>query len=342
MFSQFLNADSSIWLLIGGVIVGFILIIFGGDKFVDSAIWMAVKTKIPQMIIGATIVSIGTTLPELFTSFTAAAAGEVAISVGNAFGSILCNTALILAISLIASPTDVNRRQFTPKYIILAVSVLLLLFFSLNGTVAIWQSIIMVAIFLGYMAYNIISAAKQMKLVKADLGEECEQSADNELAKYHDKKAWVMITLFVVGAVAIAAGANFLVDSVSGLCAKYGVPTDVIALTVVAFGTSLPELVTALTSLKKNSTEISLGNILGANVLNATIITGGSGIIGGGLIITDVVTMVVTCILIIAVLVVLGVPILLKKRTFRYQGITMMACYLAYLGFLIQQLFTRG
>lgn len=361
MFDFILNAESNIAVLIAGLVVGMVLIIFGGDKFVDSAIWVAVKTKIPQMIIGATIVSIGTTLPELFTSYLAAGAGETSIAVGNVFGSLVSNTALVLGISLAVNPSNIDRKGFTPKYIILIVSVLFLIFFALDSEISIWQSIVLVVLFVGYFAYSIIDAVKKMKApAKTDLGlkergvekdgtiyesefiaessQKDTQAEDAEFVKYNSKKSWVMILFFILGAAAIAIGADFLVNSVSGICEKVGVPKDVIALTIVGLGTSLPELVTTITSLKKNSTEIAVGNIIGANIINTTLIVGGSGLIAGGLMIENLTTIMVSVVLLFVVLLVVGVPILVKKRTYRYQGITCLALYGVYLGFLVFQL----
>ncbi|MCM1043424.1 MAG: sodium:calcium antiporter [Corallococcus sp.] len=347
MFDAFLNGESNVFLLIGALIVGMMLIIFGGDKFVDSAIWIAVKTKMPKMLIGATLVSLGTTLPELFTSYTASASGGTAIAVGNAFGSIMCNTSLVLAITMTASPAKVGRKEFMPKYLILLGSVVLLLVFSIFGEVKLWQCIVLIVICVGYFAYNIATALRDnkrqsnMQSVECELSpEEASNKDDDEYAKYADKKAWLMILLFVLGAAGIAVGANLMVSSVSGLCTKLGVSQAVIALMVVAIGTSLPELVTALTSLKKNNTEISLGNVIGANILNATLITGGSGCISGGLKILpeEMLTTVVTVAFILAVLAIVGLPVIIKKRTYRAQGISCLVIYGGYIGFLIYQL----
>jgi len=336
MFDGFLNGESNLFLLIGALVVGMVLIIFGGDKFVDSAIWMAVKLKVPQMLIGATLVSIGTTLPELFTSYTASAQGEIDIAVGNAFGSIMCNTSLILALSLTFSPTAVSRKEFTPKFAILVGSVVLLLIFSLNGLISVWQCAVLLAICVGFFVYNVLAAKKASKRLETDVSD-----GSQDYSEYLNKKTWLMILFFVLGAAGIAVGANLLVSSVKGICVKLGVSEAVIALTVVALGTSLPELVTTLTSLKKNSTEISLGNVIGANILNATLITGGSGLISGkGLVIaeSEFWTTVVTVVFIIVVLAVVGVPVLFKKRTYRFQGIACLVIYAGYVGFLIYQL----
>ena len=129
---DFFTSQSSWIILLAGVAAGFVLIIFGGDFFVDSAVWLAKITHIPQMIIGATVVSIGTTLPEIFVSFTAAAQGRTAMAAGNAAGSIFCNLALILGITLAFKTAAVDKREFLPKFIIFALSSIVLFVFALN------------------------------------------------------------------------------------------------------------------------------------------------------------------------------------------------------------------
>ncbi len=340
MFDSFLNADSNIFLLIGALIVGFVVIIWGGDKFVDSAIWIAVKTKMPKMLIGATLVSIGTTLPELFTSYTAAAGGSSAIAIGNSLGSIMCNTALILSLTLIFASGAVNIKQFLPKVIILTLSVVLTLIFSIAGYVSLWQCIVLFAIGIIYFAYNIVDAVRDSKKPTGDINVDVDTSAeDDEYEQYSSKKPWLMILFFVLGAAGIAIGANLMVSSVSGMCAQLGMNESVIALTVVAIGTSLPELVTTLTSLKKSSADLSIGNVLGANVLNATFVVGGSGLFAGGLTLESgtYLTTIVSMGLILVVLAVLSLPILIKKRTFRWQGIVCASLYVGYTIFLITQ-----
>ncbi len=341
MFDSFLNADSNIFLLIGALIVGFVIIIWGGDKFVDSAIWIAVKTKMPKMLIGATLVSIGTTLPEMFASYTAAAGGSTAIAIGNSLGSIICNTALILSLTLIFASGVVNIKQFLPKMIMLVVSVLLTLVFALTGYVSMWQCIVLLAIGVVYFAYNIIGAVRDSKKPTGNIDVDVDTTPeDDEYEQYSAKKSWLMILFFVLGAAGIAIGANLMVSSVSGMCSQLGMSESVIALTVVAIGTSLPELVTTLTSLKKSSADLSIGNVLGANVLNATFIVGGSGLFTSGLTLESgtYLTTIVSIVLILTVLTILSLPILIKKRTFRWQGIVCASLYVGYTIFLITQI----
>ncbi len=340
MFDSFLNASSNIFLLIGALIVGFVIIIWGGDKFVDSAIWIAVKTKMPKMLIGATLVSIGTTLPEMFASFTAAAGGSTAIAIGNSIGSIICNTAMILSITLIFASGAVSIKQFLPKMIMLVAAVVFTLIFAISGYVSMWQCIVLLTIGVVYFAYNIVGAVRDSQKPTGNIDVDVDTSAeDDEYEQYSGKKSWLMILLFVLGAAGIAIGANLMVSSVSGLCSQLGMSESVIALTVVAIGTSLPELVTTLTSLKKSSADLSIGNVLGADVINATLIVGGSGMFTNGLALETgtYLTTMVSIALILVVMAVLSLPVLIKKRTYRWQGIVCVAMYIAYTIFLISQ-----
>lgn len=333
MFDSILNASSHWLLLIVGLIAGFLLITYGGNYFVESAIWMAKVTHIPQMIIGATIVSIGTTLPEVFVSFTAAAGGQADMAVGNAAGSIIFNSGIILAIALIASISKINIKEFLPKFIMLTVALVLLTVLAVIGKVSVLFSVILVALFAVFMIVNILQASREMKF-----GTVGDVETDT---KPHPKKPWVMIILFFVGAIAITLGAQLLISSVSSLAEQAGVSLQIISLTIVAMGTSMPELVTTITAIRKKSNAISMGNIIGANILNATLILGGSGIILGAKSIpitfsgSEQTTIIITMILSLVILALISIPILIKKRTYRWQGIAMASVYLGYFAYMI-------
>jgi len=326
---DFFTSGTNIFLLIVALVVGLILIIYGGNWFVDSSIWIAKVTHLPELLIGATIVSIGTTLPEVFVSFMSAATGETAMAVGNATGSIICNLALIFGITLCVMPTLLNRKDFISKFIFLIVAVFFLTFATLDSSIALWEGIILILIFAAFITLNIISALKKTATPLKD-NVQAEQPKKKQ-------KAWVMIVLFIIGAIAIAFGANLLIDSVSALAEKAGVSTQIISLTIVALGTSLPELITMITSVRKSNPAITMGNIIGANILNATLVLGGSATIAGGISIpsTDFVSLLVSFAIIFTLTAILFIPILAKSKTYRWQGIAYEAIYLGYLIFLI-------
>lgn len=338
MFDSILNSSTHWSLLIVGLLAGFLLIIYGGNYFVESAIWIAKITHIPQMIIGATIVSIGTTLPEVFVSFTAAANGQADMSVGNAAGSIVFNAGIILAIAMVATVSKVDRKEFVPKIIILTIALIFLTILSFIGIVSILSSLILVIIFAVFMIVNIMQASKSMKFEQPTLEAKLE-STGNETTK--EKKAWVMIALFFVGALGITFGAQLLIASVSGLAIQMGVSIQIVSLTIVAMGTSLPELVTTITAIRKKSNSISLGNIIGANILNATMILGGSGIILGAKNIpitfsgAEQTTIIITMILALLITAIISIPIIISKRTYKWQGYSLIGIYSCYLGYMI-------
>ncbi|MEG0825296.1 MAG: sodium:calcium antiporter, partial [Oscillospiraceae bacterium] len=190
--------------------VGLVLIVKGGDWFVDSASWLAEVTGIPKFIIGATIVSVATTLPEMIVSIMAALDGKVDMAVGNAVGSVVANTGLILALSLICIPGVINRKQFTSKVFLLIAAAAALLVFSLSGQVTFYASIVLGAIFLLYVADNLRSGKEKSE------GDERTPFVKSELPK--------RLFFFAAGAAGIVIGARLLVDNGSELARIMGVP----------------------------------------------------------------------------------------------------------------------
>lgn len=319
--------------------VGFVLIIKGGDWFVDSASWMARIAGIPEIIIGATIVSIGTTLPELLTSVTSAikaladpaqAAGLNAIAVSNSVGSMMCNTGLILALVMLIKPPKTEGKDFVVKGIsVLVVCVALCIFAITGAEIKLWEGILLLIMFLIFIGMNIFSAVKDNRLTAGDM----EKAEKREQAKLENK--WLMIAKFVVGAAAIAVGANLLVDNAQQLCLIMGIPQQIVAVTVVALGTSLPELVTAFTSLKKGTTNIGVGNIIGAHIINATLIVGLISVVSGNGMPIDAITKNVALWVMLGITTVLIVPSIFMKKTTRWQGGVMLAAYLGFITYNI-------
>ncbi len=248
-------------------ILGLILLIKGGDWFVDAAQSIAHRFHIPELLIGATVVSIGTTLPEVMVSAQGAMVGNGAIAFGNAIGSIICNTSLIAAITLVAKPAPVARKTFilpTAAFFIAAAYYCFVAyaFEAFDRT----SGIILLLGFLCYMTVTVLQMKKnpQPATVAIQAAEEPKK----------ERTLTTDITMLIVGAVVIAIGARLLVDNAQIIAAAIGVPESVIALTLVALGTSLPEFVTAITSLIKGCGALSLGNIIGANLFNLVLVSG--------------------------------------------------------------------
>ena len=243
-------------------IVGLVCLIKGGDWFVDGSTGIARKFHLPELLIGATVVSIGTTLPEVMVSTTSALTGHSEIAYGNAIGSIICNTALIAAITITVKPGPVDKKTLrTPVIFFFATAAFYAGVAYLNGYFSRWVGVILLAVFVVYMVTTVL----QMKNNPPE-EEEGEEEKENSFGKN--------IVLLIIGAALIAVGADLLVDNGTLIAQALGVPESVIALTFVALGTSLPELVTAITSLMKGHGALSLGNVIGANLFNLVLVNG--------------------------------------------------------------------
>ena len=306
-------------------IVGLLFLIKGGDWFVDGASALARRFHLPELLIGATVVSIGTTLPEVMVSTMSALSGHGEIAYGNAIGSVICNAALIAAITIAVRPGKIDPKTLKiPVLFFFAAAAVYCVAAYGFGKFTRPMGLIMLAMFVAYMAANVI----QMKNVPA------EQHDDEEEAMPLPK----MLVLLVAGAVLIAVGANLLVDNGTLIAQALGVPESVIALTFVALGTSLPELVTAITSLIKGHSDLSLGNVVGANVFNLVLVSGVSITLAPFTVPQSATifgmnsSLVLELPVMLAVMVLLTVPALLKGKLSRAQGVALLVIYAVFCG----------
>ena len=242
---------------------GLVCIIKGGDLFVDAAGWIAEASGIPKFIIGATIVSFATTLPEMLVSVFAALEGNADIAVGNAVGSVTANTGLIMCLSLVCMTCLMERRQFGVKACLLLAAILSLFGFTRDGRLSVAEGLLVLVIFAGFLAESLISARREQ-------GTELKE--DEERPAVSGKTVAGNIVKFVLGAAGIVLGAQLLIDNGSAIAALLGVPDAIVAATMIAIGTSLPELVTTLTAIRKKESSLSVGNIIGANIMDLTLI----------------------------------------------------------------------
>ena len=328
-------------------VLGLVLLILGGDWFVDGATGIAKRFHIPELLIGATVVSIGTTLPEVMVSSQAAAealkgGGGAATAYGNAIGSVICNTALISALTIAIRPTAVERKTFIkPVIFFFAAAGFYAVISYTTGQFSRWVGLVLLAGFVAYMILLVMQAKKDMAAGKAaaEAEEAEEEPHENSKGFKHFLKlvlpgeeetnnVWEEIFLLVIGAAAIAVGARLLVD--------YGIA---IALVFVALGTSLPELVTAVTSLAKGHSSLSLGNIVGANLFNLVLVSGLAMTIApfpipvektiGGMnaaLIVDVPVM-------FFVMIIMTIPTLIRGKLARWQGVLLLLTYVSYVVF---------
>jgi cation:H+ antiporter len=303
--------------------IGLICLIKGGDWSVDGASAMARKFKLPELLIGATVVSIGTTLPEVMVSTMSALSGHGEIAYGNAIGSVICNTALIAAITIAVHPGPADPKTLkVPVVFFYIAAAIYCVAAYLMGRFTRPMGLIMLAVFVAYMIVNVRSMKNNP--APASAGEE-EEEEDMPMSK--------ILLLLVAGAALIAVGANLLVENGTLIAQALGVPESVIALTFVALGTSLPELVTAITSLLKGHGALSLGNVIGANVFNLVLVSGVSVTLAPFQVPQSAVFMghnsslVLEIPVMLLVMSILTIPTLIRGKLTRSQGIILLAIY---------------
>jgi len=301
-------------------IVGLLLIIKGGDFFVDAATWFAEAFGIPKFIIGATVVSFATTLPELLVSLFASLKGNNVMAAGNAIGSVSANLGLIMGISIVCIPAMVKRSEFAFKGILMALTCALLWFFSRNGELNIFESIVMIMLFVIFMIENVLSAKKK-------IGADEKESVDK-------KEFLKNIVLFIIGIIGIVVGADMLVDNGSAIARMFGISEGIISVTIIAIGTSLPELVTTLTAISKKQSSLSIGNIIGANIIDLAVILPLCSLVAGGSSTVNHQTYAVDIPVCLGIIALSIIPPLLFKRLHRVQGILMLIVYFTYITYV--------
>ena len=313
-----------IWTTVALFLLGLLLIIKGGDWFLNGAVWIAEATGVPRFIIGATIVSLATTLPELTVSVTGVLQGEVDLAVGNAVGSVTANLGLILGLSVVCLPGAVQRRQFMVKALLMLLGAALLAVLCRDGGLDLLPGLLLFGVFLVYLVNNVLDARAGMR----------ESRAGGRPGVSRQQMAWKLLS-FVVGITAIVIGSRLLIDHGSALALLLGVPSSIVGVTMVAVGTSLPELVTTLTALSKKEASMSVGNIIGANVIDLTMILPVCSAVSGGRLLIGPQTNALdlpACLTLCAVSV---LPPLLTGRFYRWQGALMLALYGGYVALLV-------
>ena len=317
-------------------IFGLILLIKGGDWFVDGATGIAKRFKLPDILIGATVVSIGTTLPEVMVSATAAIGGSGAMAYGNAIGSIICNTALIAGITVAIKPAEVDKKSLIiPVCFFFGSAIFYSCLAYFLGEFPRWAGILLLATFVVYMVLTIVKALTSPERKAQLLNPNGEKTEDN--TEENSNALWKDILMLVVGAALIAVGADLLVDKGTFIATAWGVPQTVISLTFVALGTSLPELVTAITSLIKGRGALSLGNLIGANLFNLILVSGIATAIApfavpvGNLLFGVNASLVLDIPVMLAVSAILTLPALFRGKLSKVQGYALLAIYAAFI-----------
>lgn len=308
------------WVVFFIFVIGLVMIIKGGDLFVDAAVWIAKVTGIPSIIIGATIVSVATTLPELFVSTVASNEGYLDMAMGNAIGSVICNIAFVIGLSACIRPIKIDKKFFSIKGFMMITYLLIFYYIASDGIVTFIEGIILLFLFILYIFINVIESKSQSENIH-EYGN----------IKYTGKDFILNMIKFTVGALLIVIGAHIMVDSGVKIAQILKIPQQVVSLTLLAIGTSLPELVTSLIAIIKGEQNISIGNILGANILNLTIVLGISTLVSdAGLFVSNQTLLVdiPVCFIIMFIFVLIGI----KKSELNYKfGIFLLSIYIIYI-----------
>lgn len=305
-------------------VVGIVFIVKGGDYFVDAASWIAEVSGIPKLIIGATIVSLATTLPEMLVSVMAAAQGKVDMAIGNAVGSVTANIGLIMAISVLCMPGRASRSDYLRKSVLMLLAAALVVVSGLQGQMGMVIAAAMIIIFAVFMGENVIQA-KRSVTTRTDSTREMDRPRPER------KEIIVNIIKFAVGTVGIIWGADLLVDNGSELARFIGISERIIGVTVIAVGTSLPELITTVTAIIKKESSLSVGNILGANIIDLTLILPISALVSGkALPIASASAMLdlPACLLVGGVAI---IPTIFTQKFTRVQGVLLLVIYIGYM-----------
>ena len=299
--------------------LGFLFLVKGADWFVEGSSGIADKFGIPQLVIGLTIVAMGTSAPEAAVSITASLKGTADIAVGNVVGSNILNILIILGISSVITSIAVAKTTVRYEIPIMLLSTFLLMGFGMQGgTVNLWEGIILWICFIGYLSYMFIMVKKGEMVA--------EEVATTQ------KPVWQLLIWGLVGLGLIIWGSDLTVDAATSLAKRFGMSERFIGLTVVALGTSLPELFTSVSAARKGKADIAIGNIVGSNVFNILFIIGTSSLI---IPVIFEASFLIDSFVAVAAGVILWLCVFRKKKLTRLHGILMLLCYAAYFAYLL-------
>lgn len=301
------------------LVVGFVLLIKGADFLVAGAAGIAEKFHIPQIVIGLTIVAFGTSAPEAAISISAGLKGVTGISVGNVLGSNILNVLLILGITACIVPLKVEKNTIWREIpFTIGITVLLVAMGAVLKELGFFAGCVFWILFIGFLAYLF-----QMSKKSQEEAEECP----------HKRQAvWVLLLITVIGLAAIILGSNMTVDSASSIAARLGMSDRLIGLTIVAFGTSLPELVTSVTAARKDNVDIAIGNIVGSNIFNILFVLGTTCLVAS---VPYASKFLIDGLVCIGAVVLLWLCVAKTKELRRWGGILFLACYAGYFAYLM-------
>lgn len=316
--------DSFLWPLA----IGLLLVLKGGDLFVTASLRVAGLLRMPKLVVGSTVVSLATTSPELVVSITAGWQGEAGLAIGNAVGSCLCNLGLILGVTAILKDVKIHLDALRAPLVVMVGSAILLLIASWDLVLRGWHGLVLIAVGVAYFVWdfrrhwNLRNRAGLREAVAIEQG------------VTRSRWPWLETPFgaaaqFIFGALVVVLGSRLLVEGAVGLATQMGVPSIVIGLTVVAIGTSLPELITALGSARHSVSDLAVGNVLGANIANLTFIVGAATLFDH--VPLDRATQLSSFPVLLILSGVVWWRLKTQQRLTRREGLFLVACYVAYL-----------
>lgn len=297
------------------LVIGFVLLIKGADFFVDGSSSVAKRLRVPSMIIGLTIVAMGTSLPECAVSISAALAGNTGVAVGNAVGSNIFNLMVVCGVCALFCPLTVSRQTLTGEFpFSVIVAGMLMVLGWIGMSLGHIDGVVLLIVFAGFLTWMIRSALKA-------------RNENTDQDEYEIRPVWQCILFILGGAAAIAVGGQLVVNAASAIAASFGMSQNLIGLTIVAFGTSLPELATSVVAARKHEVDMALGNVIGSNIFNILFVLGVAAAI-------HPMTFQMENIIDIIVLVVMSILVLCfawtKQKLVRWEGGVMLLVYAAY------------
>lgn len=298
-------------------ILAFVLILKGGDMLVESSVWFACKTKIPPMVVGATIVAIATTFPETSVSFFSGINGSESLAVNTAIGSMMCNFALVLGISFLCLPSDVSKDTFISKVLYFIFSLVVLFCVGADQKLSVFDAVILALVFVVFIIINFIEAKK---------------SDETDSVIKSNPPGWVKIIFqFLISAFAIGYGANILVSNVDKLSSIIGVSEGLVGLIIISIGTNIPEFVTTLTSIRLHSSDIGVGNIFGSSIIDSSLLIAVTVLSSKNDVVNLPIKMLILTIpMLLLITAIIVFPILKSGRSNRKQGFLLIILFIVY------------
>ncbi|MBR2250105.1 MAG: calcium/sodium antiporter [Prevotella sp.] len=315
------------------IVIGVALVLWGADRLTDGAVGIATRLNIPQIVIGLTIVAMGTSMPEFCVSLVSALKGTADLAVGNVVGSNVFNALLIVGVTALVAPMTILRQTVRKDIPFALVASMLLVLMCLDGTLSRIDALVLLALFGFFMYVTLQAGLSAKKADKQAASDEPTQPTSDEPAEAQAPMSWLRASLFIIiGLGCLIGGSNLFVGGATAVATELGISDAVVGLTVVAMGTSLPELATSVVAARKGNSGIAIGNALGSNVFNILLILGLTGAITP-LTLQGITTLDLTMLVVSMML--LWLFSFTKLTIERWEGALLTTIFVAYLTYLV-------